>query len=106
MSEIADICLKPSPINFKKLHFYNNMSGEEGAAHLVSILKHQKILESLRFSGTRAGYVGSTYLVEGLEGLGFGGSLKWLDFGDNTFSGENGEKISKLFQEVRERFRG
>lgn len=37
------------------LHFYNNMSGTEGAKHFSRILRAHPNLEDVRFSATRAG---------------------------------------------------
>lgn len=37
------------------LHFYNNMSGTEGAKHFSRIISAHANLEDLRFSATRAG---------------------------------------------------
>ncbi len=37
------------------LHFYNNMSGTEGAKHFSVLLKLHPNLEDVRFSATRAG---------------------------------------------------
>ncbi len=91
MEEVKDIVTKPTPIQFKKLHFYNNMSGDPGCQHfqeIVSTQTEEGLMEDLRFSGTRASSEGSIHIADCLIKAAplFKTSLLRLDLNDNTFT--------------------
>ena len=46
------------------LHFYNNMSGSEGAAAVRDIVKQCPLLEDFRYSATRPGAAGCLAIAE------------------------------------------
>ncbi len=50
--------------NLSLLHFYNNMSGTNGAINFSKILDHFTDIEDLRFSATRAGAEGCLVLAK------------------------------------------
>ena len=97
MDEVADLLTQENDgyciaMNLTKLHFFNNMSGNEGCIAFERILnKCSEKLVDVRFSGTRAGSEGSKHITDALQDLSKGGKLKnleRLDLADNTFSEE------------------
>lgn len=46
------------------LHFYNNMSGSDGAKAALEIVKQCPLLENFRYSGTRPGAAGCIAIAE------------------------------------------
>jgi len=110
MGEIAEI-LTNTPeegsciaAGLTKIHFFNNMSGDGGCTFFGKILDNCSArIEDIRFSGTRAGAIGSRIVVEALEVLASsndGGStgklanLTRLDLADNSF-GSCGTTLAK-----------
>jgi len=81
------------PLKVHTLHFYNNMSGPEGAVALARLLKHCPSLRNFRFSGTRALRAGSRTIAEAL--LPFT-NFHSLDLADNMFS----EEIASILVQV------
>eukprot|EP00557_Chaetoceros_sp_GSL56_P002364 CAMPEP_0176487738 /NCGR_PEP_ID=MMETSP0200_2-20121128/6305_1 /TAXON_ID=947934 /ORGANISM="Chaetoceros sp., Strain GSL56" /LENGTH=519 /DNA_ID=CAMNT_0017884613 /DNA_START=94 /DNA_END=1653 /DNA_ORIENTATION=- len=76
--------------NLKLLHFYNNMSGNDGCKSFAKILNHctDKIMD-IRMSGTRARAEGSRFIVQALYDAAQRGDLKnliKLDLKDNSFA--------------------
>ena len=102
MGVVADLLTETDPDtggcvagNLAKIHFYNNMSGEGGCRAFARILAATGGgLADVRFSGTRAGRVGSLVVARALERLGpeGGKGLRRLDLADNTF-GEDGANL-------------
>lgn len=97
MDEVADLLTQENDgcciaMNLTKLHFYNNMSGNEGCVAFERILnKCSDKLVDVRFSGTRAGSEGSKHITDALKDLSDSGKLQnlvRLDLADNTFSEE------------------
>jgi len=110
MSEVADLLTsqtgssKTIAERLTKIHFYNNMSGDEGGVSFARILdKCTSKLQDVRFSGTRAGVKGSTAVAKALEKLGDNANLlnlTTLDLGDNTF-GECVDEISAALRQCK-----
>lgn len=71
-----------------QIHFFNNMSDDDGCVSFKKILSRAANLEDIRFSGTRAKARGSVHIAEGLNDLASSGRLsgiKRLDLADNSF---------------------
>lgn len=71
-----------------QIHFFNNMSDNEGCVSFRKIIEHTSNLEDIRFSGTRAKAMGSAHITAGLNDLakaGKLGNLIRLDLADNSF---------------------
>mmetsp|Transcript_17682 Transcript_17682/g.24941 ORF Transcript_17682/g.24941 Transcript_17682/m.24941 type:complete len:474 (+) Transcript_17682:43-1464(+) len=105
MSEVADILTDTSNSSdgfniaqkLTKLHFFNNMSGDNGciAFKRIASLFTDRLVD-LRFSSTRAGAKGSAHILEALNLLAEKDvliNLKRLDLADNSFSGEESTSI-------------
>lgn len=74
--------------NMKQIHFFNNMSDDEGCESFEKIIARTENLEDIRFSGTRAKAKGSVFITKGLNDLaknGKLGSVTRLDLADNSF---------------------
>ena len=84
----------------KKIHFYNNMSGNGGCRAFARIIsKCTDKLEDIRFSGTRAGREGSLFISSSLDNLGTKIiNLKYLDLADNSFGLEGGSILAKALR--------
>lgn len=85
--------------NLKKIHFYNNMSGDKGCEAFARILEgcNRGNLVDVRFSGTRATRVGSQLISNALDGLGEEGvaNMERLDLADNTFGPDGARGLSR-----------
>ena len=103
MGEIADLLTSncssedvggaaPSCIaqNLTKIHFFNNMSGNEGCKAFKRIMDQcTDKLADIRFSSTRARREGSSYIASALNDLAKADKLKnvvYLDLCDNSFA--------------------
>lgn len=95
MAQVADILTNDEDgtgciaSNLTKIHFYNNMSGEEGCKEFARILEKCTKLVDLRFSSTRTGKAGSDILASALDASlseGHNPNLEKLDFCDNNFA--------------------
>eukprot|EP00536_Pseudo-nitzschia_multiseries_P004614 jgi/Psemu1/295631/fgenesh1_pm.78_\ len=74
--------------NLRKIHFYNNMSDNEGCESFRKIIAKTSKLEDIRMSGTRAKAPGSLHIAAGLKDLAEAGKLSnvvQLDLADNSF---------------------
>ena len=75
--------------NLRRVHFYNNMSGNQGCESFAQIMaKASHKLEDIRMSGTRARAEGSAYITSSLSSLADQNKLKnlaKLDLADNSF---------------------
>lgn len=94
MNEVADLLTQENDgkciaMNLSKLHFFNNMSGNEGCIAFERIMTRcTNKLADVRFSGTRARVEGSKYITNVLKFLSDSGNLEnltHLDLADNTF---------------------
>ena len=75
----------------RTLHFFNNMSGNNGAKAVARIVEASPDLEDLRFSSTRGGVEGGMALAKAVGTL---TKLRRLDFNDNTFDASVGEVLA------------
>ncbi|TDH65179.1 hypothetical protein CCR75_005903 [Bremia lactucae] len=80
-----------TPTKLETFHFYNNMSGDEGAVALAKVLPLAPLLKDLRFSATRAQREGSLTFAQALASL---QKLEKLDLSDNTFKAHGGKAIA------------
>lgn len=87
--------LQDENTKLETFHFYNNMSGDQGAIELAKILPKSPMLTSLRFSATRAGRAGCSEFASALTSL---RNLVHLDLSDNTFGVEGSLKLAQVLQ--------
>lgn len=74
--------------NLTQIHFFNNMSDDDGCESFKKIIARAENLEDIRFSGTRAKAKGSAFIASGLGDLAKDGNLSdivRLDLADNSF---------------------
>mmetsp|Transcript_2059 Transcript_2059/g.2804 ORF Transcript_2059/g.2804 Transcript_2059/m.2804 type:complete len:472 (-) Transcript_2059:71-1486(-) len=104
MNEVADILTNIDESNdsciannLTKIHFYNNMSGDNGCKSFERIMNNcSNKLQDIRFSGTRASSKGSIHISKALQKLGQEGKLgnvERLDLADNSF-GDSYEELA------------
>ena len=90
---LADLLLEGHPtLDFRKLHFFNNMSGPGGAQAIARIVSASHHLEDFRLSSTRCTAEGGVPLVSALSECAM---LSRLDLGDNTLGYDGAQKIAK-----------
>ena len=98
MNEVADILLQSETCKrLKKIHFYNNMSGDGGCEAFVRILNHcGSNLVDIRFSRTRAQRQGSLKVAEAIRDLITERecNIEHLDLADNSFSTAGADVLS------------
>ena len=83
-----------------KIHFYNNMSGDEGCTAFSRILtKCSSKLTDVRFSGTRAGRPGSLRVAQAMDAIGSNieNVTRW-DLADNTFGDDGGAVLANALK--------
>jgi large subunit ribosomal protein L31/Ran GTPase-activating protein 1 len=68
----------------RRLHLYNNMSGDEGAAHVARLLARCPSMEDFRMVSSRVGAAGGAALAAALAAA--GSSLLRLDVHDNPMT--------------------
>ena len=88
---IADLVLFRTPTALKKLHFFNNMSGNGGAIAIADIVRASPDLTDFRVSSSRGGKDGGVALARALRHA--ASSLRRLDLNDNTFGVTGGVAI-------------
>eukprot|EP00565_Helicotheca_tamesis_P008513 CAMPEP_0185725720 /NCGR_PEP_ID=MMETSP1171-20130828/1910_1 /TAXON_ID=374046 /ORGANISM="Helicotheca tamensis, Strain CCMP826" /LENGTH=505 /DNA_ID=CAMNT_0028393913 /DNA_START=44 /DNA_END=1561 /DNA_ORIENTATION=+ len=102
MQEVADILTDGGEDDeivcerLKKIHFFNNMSGDVGCVAFARILSRcTGRLTDVRFSGTRAGSEGSALIASILEGMGDEKvkNIERLDLADNSFGPEGANNL-------------
>ena len=74
--------------NLTQIHFFNNMSDDDGCKSFKKIIARSENLDDIRFSGTRAKAEGSAFIASGLKDLAESGNLSnvtRLDLADNSF---------------------
>mmetsp|Transcript_7739 Transcript_7739/g.11279 ORF Transcript_7739/g.11279 Transcript_7739/m.11279 type:complete len:438 (-) Transcript_7739:213-1526(-) len=101
MHEVADILCKATPSPLTKIHFYNNMSGDDGCEAFARILANCVNLVDVRFSGTRARAKGSLRTAKEFAALGAAGNLSnltRLDLADNSFGTDGGAELAVAFK--------
>lgn len=84
---IVEILPDESAASLRRLHFFNNMTGDLGAAHLARLLAKCTNMEDFRCSSTRVGAQGGAAMAQALAGATQG--LRRLDLADNVL-GEQG----------------
>jgi Ran GTPase-activating protein 1 len=106
MSEIADLltsngaetCIAQ---NLSKIHFFNNMSGNEGCKAFQRIMDRcTDKLTDIRFSSTRARREGSSLIAKALADLGHNSKLQnvtSLDLADNSF-GQSYDNVASALE--------
>eukprot|EP00898_Chlorokybus_atmophyticus_P007594 jgi/Chlat1/7836/Chrsp66S09173 len=77
----------------KKLHFYNNMSGDAGARHVANVVTKARNLVDFQMACSRVGGEGGAALAEALAG---DGKLQRLDLHDNIIGEEGGLALAKM----------
>ncbi|KAK8794750.1 hypothetical protein WA158_001731 [Blastocystis sp. Blastoise] len=87
---ITNIFKETAPMTLKKLHFHNNMSGNDGAIAISEALSCTPSLEDFRWSCTRTGEEGALALSRALGSL---PHLKKLYIGDNYFGESCGDLL-------------
>ena len=98
-AEQLSALLEKSSGGLESFHYFNNMSGDQGALSIAKIIvANCATLRDLRFSGTRAGRVGSTAVARSLFDL---KHLETLDFADNTLSSDDGAGALATFIETK-----
>ena len=107
MQEVADVLCndiegKESTIasRLTKIHFYNNMSGDEGCTAFSRILSYcSSKLTDVRFSGTRAGRQGSLRVARAMDSIGSSveNVTRW-DLADNTFGDDGGAVLANALK--------
>lgn len=70
-------------------HFYNNMSGDDGAVAIAELVRRAPCLTDLRFSGTRAQRAGSLAVTRALNS-----KLVKLDLVDNSLAVEGAQALA------------
>ena len=100
MEEVSDILLNSGVCgNMKRLHFFNNMSGDGGCTAFARIIQKCSCnLIDIRFSGTRAQREGSLNVALALKHLFCkeGCSIEHLDLADNSFGVDGAQALSSL----------
>ena len=89
-------------LKLETLHFYNNMSGDDGCVAWARIISRCSSLVDVRFSGTRASRVGSLAASKALSGNASLGGVRRLDLADNTFGGEGGIRLCEAIGRMQE----
>eukprot|EP01036_Dinobryon_divergens_P024484 gene24484-32935_t len=79
---IASILSEGGCPPLRVLHFYNNMSGSDGAKAALEIVKQCPLLENFRYSGTRPGAAGCIAIAEAIHSV---TKLKRIDVADDNF---------------------
>jgi cyclophilin family peptidyl-prolyl cis-trans isomerase/Ran GTPase-activating protein (RanGAP) involved in mRNA processing and transport len=102
MDFIAEILVESNVCShLKKLHFFNNMSGDRGCSAFARILRNcSGNLIDIRFSGTRAQRKGSWEVAQALVDLQRreNGNIEHIDLGDNFLGIEGAKTLSCFFE--------
>lgn len=94
---LLDIVGETTPMNIKRMEFYNNMSGDAGAKHISQLLHLLPNMESFRWSSTRTNEEGALALCESLCHC---PALRRLEIKDNYFGEDLGEALSRAIQHM------
>jgi len=104
MQQVADwLVTRNMSMHLEKLHFFNNMSGDEGCMAFQHLLNHCSPvnLSSIRYASTRASIPGSKLIMTGLVNFvqrvtdGGVASMTYLDLTDNKLKGENAHLLAQ-----------
>ena len=92
MDEVAELLTRGDSScianNLTHIHFFNNMSDDDGCESFKKIIARTSNLQDIRFSGTRAKAKGSVHITSALNDLAKEGKLSnviQLDLADNSF---------------------
>jgi Ran GTPase-activating protein 1 len=88
---IADLLLFRTPTKLKRIEFFNNMSGSDGAIAIARVVEASPDLEYFRFSSSRGGQEGGEALAKALETS----KLQHLDLHDNTLGVDTGKMLAR-----------
>ena len=94
---LLDIVGETTPMNIKRMEFYNNMSGDAGAKHISELLTLLPHIESFRWSSTRTNEEGALALCESLSHC---PALRRLEIKDNYFGEDCGEALSGAISQM------
>ncbi|CAI6009288.1 unnamed protein product, partial [Closterium sp. NIES-65] len=81
--------------SLETLHFFNNMSGDPGAAILADVVREARGLKDFRFASTRVGTDGARALADAIAA---NSTLERLDLRDNMFGPEGGAALASALQ--------
>ena len=84
-----------APMNLKRLELYNNMSGDEGAIEIASVISVCPHLEVFRWAFNRSNEKGARALSEALLNC---PKMRRLEFKDNYFGEDGGKFLSKVLE--------
>lgn len=87
-----------APCPLEQLHFFNNMSGGEGAAHVAALVARCPQLRDFRLASTRCDPEGAEPLCRALASL---TSLVSVDLSDNTFGPDCGDLLAAMIRSNR-----
>lgn len=88
--QLKDVLTLKGTTSLETFHYFNNMSGDEGAKAIAEIVAQSPALTDLRFSGTRAGREGSLVFANALKPR---QSLVRVDLCDNMFGTDGGKVL-------------
>ena len=86
------------PTTLRTLHYFNNMSGSEGAIATATLVRASPRLTSFRWSSTRTMEEGGAVLGAALAHC---PSLTHLDLGDNTFKSDGALHLARSLADPR-----
>lgn len=86
---VAELLLHTSAL--KGIHLFNNMSGDEGAGHIATILARAPAMQDFKMASSRVGPAGGIALARGLLA---GQCLVRLDLSDNPMTAEVAEALA------------
>eukprot|EP01138_Halocafeteria_seosinensis_P009475 gb/GECG01009683.1/.p1 GENE.gb/GECG01009683.1/~~gb/GECG01009683.1/.p1 ORF type:complete len:445 (+),score=79.45 gb/GECG01009683.1/:1-1335(+) len=89
---IADLLLYRTPTTLKRIEFFNNMSGSDGAIAIARLVEASPQLEYFRFSSSRGGKEGGEALANALNNT---KNLQHLDLHDNTLGVVTGKALAR-----------
>ena len=107
MQQVADwLVSRALAPRLQKVHFFNNMSGDEGCKAFQHLINHCSPihLSNLRFASTRASGLGSQFIVTGLVELvqrvdeDEVAAMTHLDLTDNNLKGENAQILAQALR--------
>ncbi|GJP59513.1 hypothetical protein CLOP_g12418 [Closterium sp. NIES-67] len=81
--------------SLETLHFFNNMSGDAGAAILADVVRDAGGLKDFRFASTRVGTDGGRALADAIAA---NSTLERLDLRDNMFGEEGGAALASALK--------
>ena len=90
--QLKDVLTSKGVTSLESFHYFNNMSGDEGAKAIAEIVQKSPDLTDLRFSGTRAGRAGSLVFAEALRARQL---LVTVDLADNRLRPRAGQLLGE-----------